>query len=344
MKAKKDFLVSFAYYACICLLIYVCFGYLMPLMLPFIFGFLFATLSHSITKDKNTLVLIIIYIVVGLILLVFFSGLAGVITDWIYSLPSFYKNSIEPVINQLYEKLMSLNDTYTIPGFADMLDTAFSVLKNSLSSVASTLISLITSGVGKLPNVFFSVMIFVISSFYFTTDYDTVDAEFSKIGVVKQWANEKIFKLFKCYGILILLTCFELTIGFLILGIDSPFSLALIISLIDIMPVLGTGTVLIPWGLVLLILGDMKGVGILILYVIITVVRQYVEPKLVGANLGIPAILSLIVMVLGLRLFGLLGMMGLPLLLSYYFYSRDYDKNHPAEAPVSEKPLPEAAK
>ena len=222
---------------------------------------------------------------------------------------------------------------------SDLLETGFSVLKSSLGSLVSTVLSLVTAGVTKVPNLLFSVMIFIISSFYFIIDYETVDRFVASLGYLKEWANRKIFLLARCYGIIILLTCVELTIGFLILGIDSPFTLAMIVSLVDILPILGTGTVLIPWGVVYLILGNLKGVGILVLYLVITVVRQFVEPRLVGANLGVSPLLSLILMVLGLKVFGLTGMIGLPLVASYFIFAdeKNKEKQPPAKDAAPEK-------
>jgi len=334
MKEKREFLINFGYYGCIGLIIYISFAFLMPIMLPFIFGFLFATLANRITKGPKTWMLIILYVVLAIVLVIFFSGLFGILVDWIYTLPSLYNNSIEPLLNQLYEHLMALSDN--IPYISDLLETGFSVLKSSLGSLVSTVLSLVTTGVTKVPNLLFSVMIFIISSFYFIIDYEKVDSFVSKLGYLKEWSNKKIFLLIRSYGIIILLTCVELTIGFLILGIGSPFTLGLIISLVDIMPILGTGTVLIPWGVVYLILGNWKGIGILVLYLIITIIRQFVEPRLVGANLGLQPLISLIVMVLGLRIFGLSGMIGLPLVLSYFLFAEEKKKQE--AAPPAVKP------
>ncbi|MBQ6654578.1 MAG: AI-2E family transporter [Erysipelotrichaceae bacterium] len=324
MKTKKEFLINVGYYGCIGLIIYISFAYLMPLMLPFIFGFLFASLAHRITRGPKTMMLVILYVVLAVVLVIFFSGMFGLLVDWIYSLPTLYTNSIEPMINQLYEYLLHASDN--IPYISDLLETGFSVLKSSLGSLVSTVLSLVTTGVTKVPNLLFSVMIFIISSFYFIIDYEKVDAFVAKLGYLKEWASRKFFLLIRSYGIIILLTCVELTIGFLVLGIGSPFTLGLIVSLVDILPILGTGTVLIPWGVILLILGNMKGIGILVLYLIITVIRQFVEPRLVGANLGLSPIISLVVMVIGLQLFGLPGMIGLPLVASYFIFADEKKK------------------
>ena len=83
------------------------------------------------------------------------------------------------------------------------------------------------------------------------------------------------------------ITFLELYAGFTILRIPMAAPTAFLVAVVDILPVLGTGTVLIPWGLLMLILGDTSlGVGILVLYLIITVVRQSLEPKIIGSQVG----------------------------------------------------------
>ena len=93
------------------------------------------------------------------------------------------------------------------------------------------------------------------------------------------------------------------------LRVPYPLLLAVIISILDILPLLGVGTVLIPWALVEIIFSKdyYTGIGLFILYVIITVVRQITEPKIVAGSLGLSPLLTLIAMYAGLRLFGFFG-------------------------------------
>jgi sporulation integral membrane protein YtvI len=109
--------------------------------------------------------------------------------------------------------------------------------------------------------------------------------------------------------------CFcELMVGFLILGIKDAVFIAMLIAILDVLPVLGSGTVLIPWGVVSLILGDpTTGIGVLILYGIITVVRQIVEPKIVGSQIGLHPLVTIASLYIGLRLMGGLGLIMGPL-------------------------------
>ena len=111
-----------------------------------------------------------------------------------------------------------------------------------------------------------------------------------------------------------LLTFLQAFIGLAVLGVPYAFLLALLIAAVDFLPLLGTGVVLIPWGIICLILGQVRlGIGLLILYGVTTLIRQVLEPKLIGEGLGLHPLLSLLSMYAGLRLFGVWGMILAPL-------------------------------
>ena len=89
------------------------------------------------------------------------------------------------------------------------------------------------------------------------------------------------------------------------------------IAVFDILPILGTGGILLPWAAVLFVMGNKPlAAGILILYVIITVIRNIVEPKIVGKQIGLHPLVTLMAMFLGLKTFGIIGMIVLPVSLA----------------------------
>lgn len=108
--------------------------------------------------------------------------------------------------------------------------------------------------------------------------------------------------------------------GFWLLGVANAPLIALITCLVDALPVLGTGTVLLPWAF-LSFLGGGKGraLGLLVLYACVVLVRSVLEPKLVGSHLGLDPLVTLIAMYCGFRLWGLVGMLLLPLLAATAF-------------------------
>ena len=112
--------------------------------------------------------------------------------------------------------------------------------------------------------------------------------------------------------------------------------------------VLGTGGILLPWALILLLIGNLKlAAGIAALYLIITFVRQTLEPKIVGAQIGLHPLATLIAMLLGLGLFGLVGLLAFPVTLSVLNamhrtkqarMAAEAAKDNPTEAQKEEKP------
>jgi predicted PurR-regulated permease PerM len=115
--------------------------------------------------------------------------------------------------------------------------------------------------------------------------------------------------------------------------------LAGIIAFVDFLPVLGAGGVLIPWALIAFILGNVKlAIGLLVLYVVILMVRNLVEPHVLGQQIGMHPLLTLFSIYLGFRMYGFLGMLIVPLLfitviqLNQWGYIRLWrDKNTDSE-------------
>jgi len=108
-----------------------------------------------------------------------------------------------------------------------------------------------------------------------------------------------------------------------LLGIDNAILIALIIAILDLLPVLGTGTVLIPWGIINIILGNyLIGVALIILYVVILIIRNIIEPKIISKQVGLHPLITLLCIFIGLKLFGFIGIIFLPLvtILVYNLY------------------------
>ncbi len=135
-----------------------------------------------------------------------------------------------------------------------------------------------------------------------------------------------------------LITFLELFVAFTVLGIKYAFLIALVIAVIDILPVLGTGTVLIPWSIFLLLIGDYyTGIALIIVYIVIAVIRQIIEPKIVGKYIGLYPLLTLVAMYTGLRVMGVLGLITFPLIIIIVKKLNDDGKLHLFKNPDEEK-------
>ena len=197
-------------------------------------------------------------------------------------------------------------------------DVIANVITSAVSSITSSIPMALLGFIGKLPSFLIFLLITLISCFYFTADIDKINSKVvsffpkriqSKIPDIKKHLLLKVSGYLRAYFILLLLTFGELLVGFSVLRVSYPLLLAVIVSILDILPLLGVGTVLIPWALIeILFMKDYYlGIGLFIIYVIITIVRQITEPKVVAGSLGLHPLVTLIAMYVGLRIFGFFG-------------------------------------
>ncbi len=171
---------------------------------------------------------------------------------------------------------------------------------------------------GAIPSFMLFIIVTLISGFYFSVDLGVIHSSLKKIlpspvstrlASFRRGITGTALRYLRAYFLLLLMTFGELFIGFSILGIDYALLLAAIIALIDILPVFGVGGIVIPWAVVVLISGNYYlGIGLLIIYACVTVIRQLAEPKIVGGSLGIHPLLTLFSIYAGYKLIGFFGM------------------------------------
>ena len=204
---------------------------------------------------------------------------------------------------------------------------AFPHLEQSdkLAAVLAEIAPVVTSRLGEaaagaarcVPQCLVFAAMTLVSSFYFAADLDKICAFFVSLvpkkvadaaGKTKRRMARAMFKYLKAYLLILTITFTELYVGFSLLKVPYSLSLSVIIAIVDILPVLGTGTVLLPWSAASFLLGDSyMGVGILALYIVISFVRQVAEPRIVGKSIGLYPPLTLIGMYVGVKLFGFSG-------------------------------------
>lgn len=149
----------------------------------------------------------------------------------------------------------------------------------------------------------------------------------------------------RAQGKLMGVTFLILTAGFFFLRVEYALLFALLITIIDALPVFGTGTVLIPWSMAQFLRGDTRcGVGLLLLYAVAALTRQALEPRLLGGSLGLPPVVTLAALYVGYRVMGVAGMIVFPLLAVFccQLY-RSIIARTPDEAPASCEKKPERA-
>ena len=169
-----------------------------------------------------------------------------------------------------------------------------------------------------LPSAALSVLVFALSCFYLSLDGERLllwlmhcfeeDMQAHVRGICLSVASA-LRGYLRAYGLIFCMTFTELLIGFLLIGVRYAFLLAVLIALVDLLPVLGSGAVLVPWSAVALLSGNVRvGAGVLILYGVVTLVRQIAEPKIVGKSLGLHPLATLAAMYVCFGLFGAVGL------------------------------------
>ena len=220
--------------------------------------------------------------------------------------------------------------------FGEVGDRIGDAIYNIVISALSALGGAITALIASVPRAFLFVIITLISSVYFALDLERINSYV--IGLLPSGADTAVRRFkngFMCalgkyirsYILLFLITFFVMLIGLSVLRVPYALLLAAVISFLDMLPVLGVGTFLIPYGVFGIIFGDaFLGVGILILFAVHTVIRQFAEPKIVGKSLGVHPIVTLVVLYAGYMVFGIFGLLLMPLftvLLEIAFGKKD---------------------
>ncbi len=347
IEKRKSFIINFIYAAIFIGLYYFVIKYAFGYIFPFLFA---AALSaflqrpiNAITKKLHikahsavsiVLVLLIVMLIVGGVVGAVFA-ISRELRDFFsymfsqFSSVSDLTGTVKEFVLDLVVKLpKGIGDTVGgyVVDFFDKIGTQSSGID---MSVLSAPISGAWHVVKGIPSLFLTILVTVISCVFMTSDYETIknmllgmcsSKNRQKLINAKRTTTKGVAKLFKAYATLMLITFTEMFIGLSFMKLIGVYSggyiaiIAFVTCIVDIIPVLGTGTVLIPWALYSFITGNVGlGIGLVVLYGVITVLRQVIEPKLVANQVGLPAIVTIAAMFIGARLFGAFGIIILPL-------------------------------
>ncbi|MBR6513710.1 MAG: sporulation integral membrane protein YtvI [Clostridia bacterium] len=326
-------LVTCAYLVLAAAGIYFFFAKLVSILIPFLGAFLLGWMLYSPAQKlqqrtglkRGFLSFVLVLTVILFIGFVVFLFANQLISEAQKLFEGLSRNSAD-ILTRAAGLLDELANKF--PFIYDHLDrdvingTVTEVIKNLIASLSSYLAATLTSFVTRLPDITLTFTVFVIASFYFAIDFPRITSSLKKLIPVKY--RNRVFEVsnktkgilagyIKAYTVILLITFAQLFVGFLILRIDYATTLAIIISFLDMLPVIGIGSILIPWAIITIIGGNIGlGIGLIILFGIITVIREALEPKIIGSSIGMDPVLTLIAMYTGYRLFGLWGILFLP--------------------------------
>lgn len=205
------------------------------------------------------------------------------------------------------------------------ISSLLSTLIKSLSGVVDPLARGVWSTARMVPLVILSIFMFIIGTFYMASwrprmakfmDGALPEAWMSRIRDIKKKLFSTLWGYIRAQLLLLLAVFIIILVGLSILRVEYALVIALIIALFDALPVIGSGVFLNTWAVYTLITGDIPmALGLFLTYIAVVIGRNLLEPRLVSVQIGLPPLLTMAAMYAGFRLFGVLGLIGGPILV-----------------------------
>ena len=339
LERKRRFLINLAYAIAVGIVYYVLVRYVLYALMPFTIALLVTFLLKRPVDATSRLLkiprrgiaafwVILFYGIIGALLTHAIIQLVFTVLSWFGSLTTIYSTHIEPAVQrvlQWYEELVADIDPARVSQAEAIANNILGSLASGVTALSRTLVGYAQRLAMGTPKFFISLIFCIVSTVFLSMDYPNITYFFlgqfpeksqQTILEAKNYLLKTIGGMLKSYGLIMFITFCELNIGLRIIGIEDATVLSLIIAIFDILPALGTGGIMIPWVVIELVQGNvMLGVKLLLLYAVITVVRNILEPKIVGESIGLHPVLLLISIYVGGTILGPMGIIIMPFTL-----------------------------
>ena len=327
--------------------------YLLPPLFPFIIALVCASLIRPCAawcrrrigigaKPVSVIMILGFFTLLCLLLWTTGSRLATECAKFLVALTKS-SNGMGSPLRKLVLLLEELKDKLPIgssdDGGIDIYKMAEEFISGSAAKLSSAAADIAAAFIKKLPSALIATGVCFIALFYLALDYEGATAavrEFLPSDTGERFVSgyrrvsRALWKYLRAYFTIMLVTFAELYLGFVLLRIEYALLFASVTAIVDFLPILGVGTVLIPWSGAAFLTGNYRiGTGLLIIYAFATIVRQFLEPKIVGDFIGTHPVIALLGVYVGLRLFGIGGMIAAPIILYLIRVLRTEDKKSP---------------
>lgn len=307
--------------------------------MPFVIAFIIAMLIEPIIKyvhkrtklPRKTSAIIVLIIVSAILIGIIAWGIITIASE-AYNMLGGINEYSEKIYSQFQSLIQNINlDKINVSDkITEIMQNSMQDIISNISKMISNLLNSVLKWITTLPTLGIYIAVTLMATYFICVDklyiLDQVEHHFPKTWVKRLLLHlrELISSLgyyLKAEFILVAISFVQVLIGLYILewmgfNIQYPFLAAIGIGFVDALPILGSGTVMIPWAFIEAINGDIKlAIGILVIFAIISVVRQFLEPKIVSKQIGIHPIFTLIAMYTGFKLIGVFGLLLGPIAL-----------------------------
>ena len=317
IEKKRAFIINCLFLVCIFIIAYLCLKYLLAWMLPFVIGLITAAclqktinyLEKKTHQNKRLLSPVVAFVLVSIVGILFVLGVYNAFNELgelINKLPVWYQSAapeLSDALNQTIERIVVALPDEIEEQIHVVAIQMFNDLQSNIINFSTSAVAWAANKASLLPSLLISIIITVVATFFMTVEFDNI-VKFCKLQIPERYRTQVISSW----------NSFSKTV----VGMLSSYLLiyhgVLLLSLVDLRPVLGTGSILIPWGIIAMIMGKTTfGAGILAVYLVITIIRNILEPRIIGKRIGLHPLVTLMFMYLGLHVLGLLGMFLFPL-------------------------------
>ena len=304
---------------------------LLGFFMPFVIGWVIAMIANPLVRfleskvrivRKHSSMMIVVVVLAAVIGLGYFliSRLFLQAFEFAKDLPELY----ERTSSELQEVFLKFDSIFQIlpqnvqQAWQEFVGSVGQTIGLLVQKIASPTVEVAGSVAKGIPNALVNIIVVILSSYFFIAERDKI-IEFWKRyfprggGKYYRYLRRDVKRLIGGYFLaqfkIMFVVAVILMAGFFILGVKYALLLAILVAFLDFLPLFGTGTVLIPWALIKLLSSDYAlALGMALLYVLTQVVRQVIQPKIVGDTLGLPPLMTLVFLYLGFKLHGISGM------------------------------------
>lgn len=302
-------------------------GFFMPFVIGWFISYVVSPLVNWLEKRlkirrKLGSGLIIVAVLAVVCLLIYLAGeaLINEISSLIQNVPSMYhdlENGMVKIGNS-FEGILKMVPPSVQESWTAMTMDFDRTMGQIMGKISDPTVTAVGNFAMKIPTVLVSTIVAIVSAYFFISDREEVITWSKKVApeplvrrmtLVMDNLKYAVGGYFKAQFKIMIVVFGILLVGFFVLQVHFQFLLALLIALLDFLPFFGTGTALIPWMVYKILVGNYKmAIGLLVLYVVTQLIRQVIQPKLVGDSIGMKPLVTLVLLFVGYKIGGIIAM------------------------------------
>lgn len=306
--------------------IYFSIKYLLPFFAPFVIALLVSYINEPVIKllekikiPRKVAACISLLFTMSVLVLLITLGIIKIYNELIALQDNIntYSQDISHKLNKMLSKFTSFYNTLPVE-ITNTITKNLSTLSEKITTLITAVIQYTINTVSSIPRVTIFTIVTILGTYFISSDRKAISSFFyrqlpfswrKRIAGLKKDTIKALVGYFRAILILMGFTFLEVSVGLFLLDVKYAFLLALIVALSDAVPIVGTGVVMLPWILWNVFTDNMPlAFGLAIIYILGILIRQIMEPKIIGSQIGLHPLVTLLAMYIGLRFFGILGM------------------------------------